>query len=86
MPLVSLFCFQVKSIVQQLLVNLDTPSQEVQESISNCLHPLMPAVREEAADIVASLLNKVCCVVVVVVVVVVTRSHDCHVMIISPAA
>ena len=61
MPLVSLFCFQVKSIVQQLLVNLDTPSQEVQESISNCLHPLMPAVREEAADIVASLLNKVCC-------------------------
>ena len=61
MPLVSLLCFQVKSIVQQLLVNLDTPSQEVQESISNCLHPLMPAVREEAADIVASLLNKVSC-------------------------
>jgi HEAT repeat protein len=49
---------RVKAIIHQLLSNLDTPSQQVQESISACLSPLMSAVKDEAAEIVTPLLNK----------------------------
>ena len=45
--------------MHQLLQNLDTPSQSVQEAISGCLVPLVPSVREEAEEILRGLLDKV---------------------------
>ena len=50
---------QVKSVVHLLLSNLDTPSQQVQEAISSCLHPLATVVKDTAQDIVKKLMEKV---------------------------
>ena len=50
---------QVKSVVHLLLSNLDTPSQQVQEAIANCLPPLASVIKHDAENIVNKLMDKV---------------------------
>ena len=51
---------KVAAIVHQLLANLNTPSQPVQEAVSSCLPPLMGTMKDEAQEIIDSLMEKVC--------------------------
>ena len=44
-------------ISRQLIIALRTPSQPVQEAVANCLPPLVPAIKEEAPDIVEKLIE-----------------------------
>ncbi|XP_019853006.1 PREDICTED: eIF-2-alpha kinase activator GCN1 isoform X2 [Amphimedon queenslandica] len=49
---------KVRTVVQLLLTNLDTPSQTVQVSIAECLVPLFVVMKDEAQETIDSLLNK----------------------------
>ena len=49
---------RVKPILLKLVEALSTPSQSVQESVANCLPPLVPAIKDEVAPLVQKLLGK----------------------------
>ncbi|XP_061399110.1 stalled ribosome sensor GCN1 [Musca vetustissima] len=48
---------RIEPIVRRLLTALSTPSQQVQEAVSNCLPHLMPSVKDEAASMIKRLLH-----------------------------
>ncbi|KAH8346010.1 hypothetical protein KR084_004221, partial [Drosophila pseudotakahashii] len=48
---------RIDPIVKRLLTALSTPSQQVQEAVSNCLPHLMPSVKEEAPAMIKKLLH-----------------------------
>ncbi|KAG5899951.1 hypothetical protein JTB14_002498 [Gonioctena quinquepunctata] len=49
---------RIKPIVTRLIQALSTPSQTVQESVANCLPPLIPSVKDEAPGFVNKLLHQ----------------------------
>ncbi|XP_074026538.1 lethal (3) 80Fj [Leptinotarsa decemlineata] len=49
---------RIKPIVIRLIQALSTPSQTVQEAVSNCLPPLIPSVKDEAPGFVNKLLHQ----------------------------
>ncbi|XP_026840478.1 eIF-2-alpha kinase activator GCN1 [Drosophila persimilis] len=48
---------RIDPIVKRLLTALSTPSQQVQEAVSNCLPHLIPSVRDEAPIMIKKLLH-----------------------------
>ncbi|KAH8265099.1 hypothetical protein KR026_010349, partial [Drosophila bipectinata] len=48
---------RIEPIVKRLLTALSTPSQQVQEAVSNCLPHLMPSVKDEAPAMIKKLLH-----------------------------
>ncbi|EDW83946.2 uncharacterized protein Dwil_GK13410 [Drosophila willistoni] len=48
---------RIDPIVKRLLMALSTPSQQVQEAVSNCLPHLMPSVKDEAPAMIKKLLH-----------------------------
>ncbi|XP_057670075.1 eIF-2-alpha kinase activator GCN1 [Diorhabda carinulata] len=49
---------RIKPIVLRLIQALSTPSQTVQEAVSNCLPPLIPSVKDDAPGYVNKLLHQ----------------------------
>lgn len=49
---------RIEPIVRRLLTALSTPSQQVQEAVSNCLPHLMPSVKDEASSMIKRLLQQ----------------------------
>lgn len=49
---------RIQPIVKRLLSALSTPSQQVQEAVSNCLPHLMPSVKDEAPAMVKKLMQQ----------------------------
>ncbi|KMY91456.1 uncharacterized protein Dsimw501_GD28194 [Drosophila simulans] len=48
---------RIDPIVKRLITALSTPSQQVQEAVSNCLPHLMPSVKDEASSMIKKLLH-----------------------------
>ncbi|KRK05621.1 uncharacterized protein Dyak_GE27770, isoform A [Drosophila yakuba] len=48
---------RIDPIVKRLLTALSTPSQQVQEAVSNCLPHLMPSVKDDAPSMIKKLLH-----------------------------
>jgi len=48
---------KVKNILGQLIATLNTPSQQVQAAVAECLPPLLPAIKEDAGGYVQQLLK-----------------------------
>ena len=48
---------RINPIVQRLLAALSTPSQQVQESVANCIPHLIPSLKDQAPQIVKKLMN-----------------------------
>ncbi|XP_034131444.1 eIF-2-alpha kinase activator GCN1 [Drosophila guanche] len=48
---------RIDPIVKRLLTALSTPSQQVQEAVSNCLPHLIPSVKDEAPNMIKKLLH-----------------------------
>ncbi|XP_022916125.2 stalled ribosome sensor GCN1 [Onthophagus taurus] len=49
---------RIKPIVMRLIQALSTPSQQVQESVANCLPFLVPSIKDEAPGLVNKLLHQ----------------------------
>ena len=47
---------RIKPIIEKLIAALSTPSETVQESVSECLHPLISSIQEEVPNLVQKLL------------------------------